>query len=108
MNYKKAFYSKLEYCYLGVKIKDFHKSNTAKSGLECIEYISLDCKNIAWESSSEKIIKNSFIIKNGMKIKEFWNSKITSSKKPLRLKIRNIYCDKSVIELRQIVQKRSV
>ena len=32
MNYKKAFYSKLEDCYLGVKIKDFHKGNTAKSG----------------------------------------------------------------------------
>lgn len=32
MNYKKAFYSKLEDCYLGVKIKDFHQNNTAKSG----------------------------------------------------------------------------
>lgn len=32
MDYKKAFYSKLEDCYLGVKIKDFHKGNTAKSG----------------------------------------------------------------------------
>lgn len=32
MDYKKAFYSKLEDCYLGVKIKDFHQGNTAKSG----------------------------------------------------------------------------
>lgn len=32
MNYKKAFYSKLEDCYLGVKIKDFHQGNVAKSG----------------------------------------------------------------------------
>lgn len=32
MNYKKAFYSKLEDCYLGVKIKDFHQGNIAKSG----------------------------------------------------------------------------
>ena len=32
MNYKKAFYSKLEDCYLGVRIKDFHKGNIAKSG----------------------------------------------------------------------------
>ena len=32
MNYKKAFYSKLEDCYLGVKIKDFHQENIAKSG----------------------------------------------------------------------------
>lgn len=32
MNYKQAFYSKLEDCYLGVKIKDFHKGNITKSG----------------------------------------------------------------------------
>ncbi len=32
MNYKKAFYSKLEDCYLGVKIKDFEEGNIAKSG----------------------------------------------------------------------------
>lgn len=32
MDYKKAFYSKLEDCYLGVKIKDFHQGNISKSG----------------------------------------------------------------------------
>ena len=32
MDYKKAFYSKLEDCYLGVKIKDFEEGNIAKSG----------------------------------------------------------------------------
>lgn len=32
MDYKKAFYSKLEDCYLGVEIKDFHQGNIAKSG----------------------------------------------------------------------------
>ena len=31
-DYKKAFYSQLESVYLGVKIKDFHQQNTAKSG----------------------------------------------------------------------------
>lgn len=31
MNYKKAFYSKLEDCYLGVKIKDIYKDNIAKA-----------------------------------------------------------------------------
>ncbi|WP_257722272.1 hypothetical protein [Helicobacter himalayensis] len=31
MDYKKSI-SKLEDCYLGVKIKDFHQGNTAKSG----------------------------------------------------------------------------
>lgn len=32
MDYKKAFYSKLEDCYLGVRIKDFEEGNIAKSG----------------------------------------------------------------------------
>ncbi len=71
----------------------------SENGLECIEYLSLDCKNKngAWVSSSEiKINKNSFVIKNGVKTKEFWDSKITCDKKPLRLKVRNICGDESI------------
>ena len=84
--------------------KIFTPINISKNGLECIEYISIDCenadKNATWKSSSEiKITKNSFIVKNGVKTKEFWNGKITSSKKPLRLKVRNICGDESVIEV---------
>lgn len=74
----------------------------SKNGLECIEYLSLDCENIsgAWVSSSEiKISKNSFVIKNGVKTKEFWNGKITRDKAPLRLKVRNVCGDESVINL---------
>lgn len=84
--------------------KTFVPISVSENGLECIEYISIDCenadKNATWESSSEiKITKNSFIVKNGVKTKEFWNGKITSSKKPLRLKVRNICGDESVIEV---------
>ncbi len=84
--------------------KTFTPISISENGLECIEYISIDCenadKNATWESSSEiKITKNSFVIKNGVKTKEFWNGKITSSKKPLRLKVRNICGDESVIDL---------
>ncbi|TLD83996.1 site-specific DNA-methyltransferase [Helicobacter sp. MIT 11-5569] len=39
MNYKQAFYSKLEDCYMGVKIKDFHKNNIAKSGFSNLLHI---------------------------------------------------------------------
>lgn len=39
MEYKKRFYSKLEECYLGVKIKDFHQNNTAKSGFSNLLHI---------------------------------------------------------------------
>lgn len=85
--------------------KTFTPISISKNGLECIEYISIDCenadKNATWKSSSEiKITKNSFIVKNGVKTKEFWNGKITSSKKPLRLKVRNICGDESVAEVK--------
>lgn len=86
------------------KGKAFAPINISESGLECIEYVSLDCKNAdknaVWESSSEiKITKNSSIVRNGIKIKEFWNGKITCAKKPLRLKVRNICGDESVVEI---------
>ncbi len=85
--------------------KTFTPISISKNGLECIEYISIDCenadRNTTWKSSSEiKITKNSFVIKNGVKTKEFWNGKITSSKKPLRLKVRNICGDESVVEVK--------
>lgn len=86
------------------KSKAFVPISISENGLECIEYISVDCenadKNAVWESNSEiKIAKNSFIIKNGVKTKEFWNGKITTNKKPLRLKVRNICGDESVSKL---------
>ncbi|RDU61386.1 DNA methyltransferase [Helicobacter sp. MIT 14-3879] len=85
--------------------KAFIPISVSENGLECIEYVSLDCKNAdknaVWESSSEiKITKNSFVIKNGVKTKEFWNGKISSNKKPLRLKVRNICGDESVVILK--------
>lgn len=85
--------------------KTFTLISISENGLECIEYISIDCenadRNATWKSSSEiKITKNSFVIKNGVKTKEFWNGKITSSKKPLRLKVRNICGDESVVEVK--------
>ncbi|TAE67168.1 MAG: site-specific DNA-methyltransferase [Bacteroidetes bacterium] len=74
----------------------------SKNGLELIEMIALDCTNQdgVWQSDAEiKIDKNSFMILNGKKTKEFWDGKITSSKKPLRLKVRNIAGDESIFEI---------
>lgn len=73
----------------------------SENGLELIEFLSLDCTNKqgVWCSDSEiKIDKTSFVIKNGVKTKEFWNGKISCAKKPLRLKVRNICGDESVVE----------
>lgn len=72
-------------------------------GLELIEYISLDCTSAegVWHSDSEiKIDKLGYVIVNGKKTKEFWDGTISCSKKPLRLKVRNICGDESIMEIK--------
>ena len=99
------------------KIMDFNNKNrlaaTAKKpfveiivsddGLETIEYLSLDCTSAdgEWHSDAEIKIdgKTSFAIRNGQKTREYWDGTITSEKKPLRLKIRNICGDETVWEI---------
>jgi len=83
------------------------KNNTlidiSEEGLELIEQISLDCTNNEgiWQSDFEiKIDKLGFVIDNGKKTKEFWDGKIKSTKKPLRMKTRNISGDESVIDFK--------
>lgn len=74
----------------------------SKEGLELIEYLSLDCTNSdgMWKSDREvKIDKNGFVSVDGTKTKEFWNSKISSSIKPKRLKVRNIAGDETVLNI---------
>jgi len=86
----------------GKKQKPFVPIAISKHGLELIELVSLDCtgKDGIWKSDFElKIDKNGYAILNGKKTKEFWNAKIVSEKKPLRMKIRNIAGDESVIVL---------
>lgn len=81
--------------------KEYKPIILSENGLELIEFLSLDCTNKqgVWCSDSEiKIDKTSFVIKNGVKTKEFWNGKISCAKKPLRLKVRNICGDESVVE----------
>lgn len=84
---------------LNDKKKNFKPIEISNEGLEMIEYLSLDCENSegAWTSSSEiKIDKKGFVILNGNKTKEFWDGKINSETKPLRIKIRNICGDETV------------
>ena len=84
------------------KGKKFTSIEISEEGLELIELISLDCTNKVgiWQSDNEiKIDKNGFVRINGEKTKEFWDGKIRSEKKPLRMKVRNISGDESVIVL---------
>lgn len=83
--------------------KPFKPIEISEEGLELIEYLSVDCTAAEgqWHSDSEiKIDKLGYVIRNGIKTKEFWvDSSIRSDKKPLRLKIRNICGDETVWEV---------
>lgn len=84
------------------KGKEFKPINISEEGLELIEFVSLDCTNSTgkWQSDSEiKIDKLGYISINSKKTKEFWNGKIESDKNPLRLKIRNISGDETIINV---------
>jgi adenine-specific DNA-methyltransferase len=84
----------------GIKKKEFVPISISRHGLELIELISLDCTNNEgpWKSDLElKIDKNGYMILNGKKIKQFWDAKIISENKPLRMKVRNIAGDESVV-----------
>ena len=86
-------------CELNSKDKKFKPIVISEEGLELIEWLSVDCTNAEgkWKSDSEiKIDKLGFVIKNGIKTKDFWDAAIKSEKKPLRLKIRNICGDETV------------
>ncbi|MDP2982330.1 MAG: DNA methyltransferase [Candidatus Latescibacter sp.] len=82
--------------------KEFQPIEISENGLELIEFISLNCSNKTdvWKSDTElKIDKNGFVIRDGKKTKEFWNSKIVTKKKPLRMKVRNIAGDETIVGL---------
>jgi len=81
------------------KGKKFNPINISEEGLELIELIALDCENTEgqWHSTTEiKIDKLGYVITNGVKSKNFWDGKIASVKKPLRLKVRNISGDETI------------
>lgn len=82
--------------------KPYKPIEISEEGLELIEFLSLDCTAAdgEWHSDSEiKIDKNGYVIVDGNKTKEFWDGCIRSTKKPLRLKIRNICGDETVWEV---------
>lgn len=84
--------------------KKFVPIELSLEGLEAIEMVSLDCttseENAPWHSDSEiKIEKDSTITLNGRKTSDFWDGTIHSDTKPLRMTIRNICGDETIITL---------
>ena len=82
--------------------KPYKPITISEDGLELIEFISIDTTTSSgeWHSDSEiKIDKLGYVIVNGTKTKEFWDGTIKCEKKPLRIKIRNICGDESILEV---------
>ncbi|MDE5608539.1 MAG: site-specific DNA-methyltransferase [Muribaculaceae bacterium] len=84
--------------------KKFTPIEMSLEGLEAIEMISLDCttaeQNAPWHSDSEiKIEKDSTVTINGRKTFDFWDGTIHADTKPLRMKIRNICGDETILIL---------
>lgn len=87
--------------------KPFSPIKVSAEGLECIEWISLDCTSAVeqdeWHSDVElKIEQDSHVrYNNGDKSQNFWDGTIRTldDRKPLRMKIRNICGDETVFVL---------
>ena len=83
--------------------KPYKPITISEDGLELIEFISIDttASSGEWHSDSEiKIDKLGYVMVNGTKTKEFWDGTIKCEKKPLRIKIRNICGDESILEVK--------
>ncbi len=86
------------------KNEEYKPLTISDEGLELIEFISLDCTNAegTWNSDSEiKVEKNNYVTINGEKTKSYWDGKISFNKKPLRMKIRNICGDETIIVIKE-------
>lgn len=82
--------------------KEYVPITISEEGLETIEFLSLDCTAAegTWHSDAEILINRlGYVRKNGIDTKELWDGAITSEKKPLRLKIRNICGDETIYSL---------
>lgn len=82
--------------------KNFSPIKISKNGLELIELIGFDCKSKTgvWHSDKEiKIAPDGYVVEDGKKSKTFWNAKVVCNKKPVRMKIRNIAGDETIINI---------
>lgn len=80
----------------------FKPITISDNGLELIEYISLDCTkdNGVWNSDAEiKIEYTSKLTVDGKKTDNYWNGKVYSTQKPLRIKVRNICGDETIFKI---------
>ena len=89
------------------KKKTFTPMTISDEGLECIEWISLDCTSAEeqdeWHSDVELKIEADSRVRynNGEKSQSYWDGTVRTldERKPLRMKIRNICGDETIFVL---------
>ncbi len=82
--------------------KRFTPITVSDEGLELIEAVSVDATNAegAWTSDAEvRIDKKGHAVRDGVKTEGILDGTITSAKRPLRLRVRNIAGDEAVVVL---------
>lgn len=88
------------------KGREYKPLTISDEGLECIEWLSLDCEqaeqNAPWHSSVEVFVdKNGYTSMNGNASTQLWDGTIRTldDRKPMRLKVRNICGDETIVSI---------
>ena len=84
--------------------KTFQEITVSDSGLELIEWLSVDSdsadKESPWHSTNEIFIdKTGFVIEDGIPTNKLWDGSISCATVPRRLKVRNICGDETIVVL---------
>ena len=77
-------------------------SGLSEDGLECIDWLSVDCTASvgAWHSAAEaKIDTKNRLWLNGIKQAQPWDGSLACTARPLRLKVRNVAGDETIVGL---------
>ena len=83
-------------------VKGFKPIEISDDGLELIEWVSADCTAAEgpWHSDAEiKIDKRGLVSRDGKKSKDFWDATLPCPKIPMRVRIRSIAGDETVLSL---------
>lgn len=87
------------------RVAEFQKRGgltLSDDGLEGIEAVLVDATNNegAWHTDAEvRMDKKSYVVRNGAKTKERWDGTVRLDKRPLRIKVRSILGDETIVTL---------
>lgn len=80
--------------------KSFKPISVSEEGLELVECVSVDCTATEgpWHADAEVYIdQTGHVVKDGRVTDEFWDGSVCSENRPLRVRVRNIAGDETVM-----------